>query len=187
MVGILPLAILYFAKKKFNNEFILYLISSVLATAGIIFANYFNIGNSLIFKSFLICTILFLSFFFLKIFFTKIFKIIVSILFSVCLIIFFLNNENYFKISLLIENLTFVICPILFFLDRINDSKETKNNSLNIIVSSIFFYKTSTFILFYFISELLLNNLWFVHNLIEGISKLLIAYAFWKLPKTSNF
>jgi hypothetical protein len=27
------------------------------------------------------------------------------------------------------------------------------------------------------------SNLWFIHNFIEGSSKLLIAYAFWKLPK----
>jgi hypothetical protein len=52
--------------------------------------------------------------------------------------------------------------------------------------ASIFIYHTAAFSLFNYFSSFMTSYLWYFHNFIEGSSKLLIAYAFWKLSNETN-
>jgi hypothetical protein len=74
-------------------------------------------------------------------------------------------------------------------LDYLNSESQRNPQSFSYLIvnASIFIYNSFSFLFFLYITILMGNDLWYFHNIIEGISKLIIAYAFWKLPKSDNF
>jgi hypothetical protein len=76
---------------------------------------------------------------------------------------------------------------IVYFFDFVIDNSKKKSEILILVNTALFIYYSFSFLFNIYIDELMKNNLWFIHNFIEGSSKLLIAYAFWKQPKTAHY
>jgi hypothetical protein len=186
--GILPLAVLFLGKRKFSTEFVLLLLASVIATASILYFTINNISNALIFDSYHICSIILLTLFYLKNIRSKAICIVIVCLGIICLLtysleIIFLRNPHY---GLVLYNLSFIIIPILYYVSLLIDNQSEMNDSFILINTVNFIYNSTSFFLFYFLVSLTKNDLWYIHNIIEGLSKLIIAYAFWKLPRQTN-
>jgi hypothetical protein len=109
---------------------------------------------------------------------------------SLCLVILFfeLSQTSFIEYSLVYRTIGFILFSVIFFIDYLNSESQRNLQSFpNLIVnSSIFIYNSFSFLFFLYITILMGNDLWYIHNIIEGISKLIIAYAFWKLPKKEN-
>lgn len=189
VAGLFPLAVLFYKSLKFNLEFLLYLLSSILATFGFIYTSIYKLNNSWIFDCFQVCTIFFLTIFYYRLININLCRVIFLILglLSLTSFIYELKTQGYTNWSLTILNVNFIICPIIYLIFSISKSNSEQSKSLEIINFSILIYYSTVFILFYFLEIIFKNNVWYVHNIVESASKLLIAYAFWKLPKTSLF
>ncbi len=184
----MPLAVILLKRRKINLEFIIFLLTSFLSTLGIISFIYLEKSCSLIFDSWQILTIILLSIFYFRILDYKPYSILVALLGGICLMIslsefYYLGYSRY---GLVLENIIFIISPILFYIRTIRFNILSNENTLVLINTAIFSYKTATILLFYFMVTLMKNNVWYVHNFIEGFSKLLIAYALWKLPRAAH-
>jgi hypothetical protein len=187
IAGILPL---FFIKKSNQSNRIIfyYLFSSCLSTVINLTTAYMHINNHMIHNIYLMVSFLLLAlFYFLNgRHLLRFFVLIGSGLFySIC---FF----EHFKTSLLLNghrvaNLVYIIWSLTFFIQSIM-KKSNSNLSKTYVLfnASIFIYHTASFFLFTFLWSLVTSNLWYFHNFIEGSSKLLIAYAFWKLPNETN-
>lgn len=185
VAGFLPLMVIFLLKRKITIELTLYLLLSFISTLTIMILVNLKLSCALIFDTWHFITIVLLTIFYFRTIELIAFKIITLILG----VLVFTNSIweyvafGYPNNALVIENISFIIIPILMYLSVIKESDSSMSNSFILINSSLFIYKTSTFLLFFFLTDLLKNNLWYIHNFIEGLSKLLIAYALWKLPK----
>jgi hypothetical protein len=87
-------------------------------------------------------------------------------------------------------NFCYILWSLIFFFEFIISKNNIRSNFINTnlyVNAAILFYNGSSLFLFHYLFVILSNNVWYIHNFIEGSSKLLIAYAFWKLPKTSHY
>lgn len=188
MTGLIPLVFIF--KRKVNIELIIYLSLSIVASAIIFYTSRFRINNHWVFNSYIFISYWMLFIFYLKLvkgkFQSQILKlssIIFAIIFS-----WELSKTSNLTSSLVAWNLSFLIWSILYFLTvTLNQETDKRSLTYNYFNLSIFIYNCSCLLLFYYIDFIMVNKLWYIHNFIEGSSKLLIAYAFWKLPKTSQF
>lgn len=188
MAGVLPLVFFFQKRKRFNVEFIIFLIVSFIATLIIFITSILKITNAIIFDGFQISSIFLLSIFYFRNIEFKFFSIIV-ICFGVIEFVFYMFELiilGYPEKSLIIENVGTICCSILLFISLLKNKYSPKNWTISIINYSIFMYKVTSFLLFYYCMILMVKDIWYVHNFIEGSSKLLIAYALWKLPKTAH-
>lgn len=190
VAGILPLIVVFFYRKKIKSILLIYLSSSVIATILLTITIKLNIYNLHIFNTYVAVAIICLFIFYLKTLNNLWSKILIFISFLIWFFTFVweLLKTDDLQISVYLENFVFILWSILFYINYlINDKSYIKDNRYLIhFNSAIFLYNCSCFILFYFMNYIMKNNLWFIHNFIEGSSKLLIAYSFWKLPKTSH-
>jgi hypothetical protein len=188
IAGLLPLAVLLFGKRRFSTEYVLLLLASVIATTAMLYFTSNNIQNTLIFDGYYFCSIILLTLFYLKNIRSKAICIVIICLGIISILtysleIYFLRNPHF---GLILNNLSFIIIPILYYVSQLIDNQLEMNDSMILLNTVIFIYYCSSFFLFYFLVSLTKNDLWYIHNIIEGISKLLIAYAFWKLPRQTN-
>lgn len=189
MAGSLPLIILFKKRIKFNIEFIVFLTSSISATLIFSITSHYKVNDLIIFNSYQVFSIICLTIFYSKIISFNILKKIIIVLGIICLfvLIYELSETSYIEYSLTFENICFFLFSIFFLIDYL--IKEGQNTDLSkcylLVNTSIFIYNAFSYLLFFYINELMQKDLWFVHNILEGLSKLLIAYAFWKLPRTS--
>jgi hypothetical protein len=189
VTGLIPFIVLIKQKVRFNLEFLLYLLFSTIATFGFIVTNIFKLHNSWIFYSYQFLSIVLLSIFYFRTLSLTLFKSLVILIGIISLSIFSfeMKTEGFTNWSDSVVCLSFTFCPLLYFFETLQSKQNNSKTSLNIINSTNLIYFSSTILMFYFIHLILKNNLWFIHNFIEASSKLIIAYAFWKLPKTSQF
>lgn len=188
VAGVLPLVFFFQKRKKFNVEFIIFLIVSFIATLIIFITSILKITNAIIFDGFQISSIFLLSIFYFRNIEFKLFSIIVICLGVIEFVFYMLELIilGYPEKSLIIENVGTICCSILLFISLLKNKYSPKNRTISIINYSIFMYKVTSFLLFYYCMILMVKDIWYVHNFIEGSSKLLIAYALWKLPKTAH-
>jgi hypothetical protein len=191
ITGLLPLMILYFQKKKFNIEFLVYLGSSVIATFIFFILFKQRVNNLLIFNGYQIFSITCLSIFYYNICNKSLTKKLILLIGSFCLFILFyeLSQTSFIEYSLVYRTIGFILFSVIFFIDYLNSERQRNLQSFSYLIvnSSIFIYNSFSFLFFLYITILMVNDFWYFHNIIEGISKLIIAYAFWKLPKSDNF
>lgn len=185
LVGLLPIA---FA--NWNRCFIplnINLVISVYSTLLIIISKIFSYQNIFIFYSFILSSFICYTFFFIaKV--SNLFKFLILLKFIIFTTIYFLtiNKNGHSQLILMTYHISLILFPIYYFLTKIySDKVDVYSSTMNIISLSVLIYSTSTVLLFYVIELFMANRLWFIHNLIEGISKLIIAYAFWKIPQQS--
>jgi hypothetical protein len=186
VAGIMPL--IFLKGRKIQVELISFLILSFLVSSILYVTGLYKINNLLIYNLFVIGSVIFLSIYYFNTLFNRFFKYLVVISSGLCCLLFFmeLSKTDDIVITVKVENILFICWSFLFYIDFLKNDKHSikSNKSLIIVNSSIFIYNFSSFILIYYISIFMKENIWFVHNFIEGSSKLLIAYAFWKIPIT---
>lgn len=187
----MPLFVLIITKRKINFELILFLLFSIISTILLAITRAMKINNLAFFNSYLFIAISCLACYFFRQLSTKSLKLIVLITLIVGFTIFFweLNKSAYVELIVIYESICFILWSLLFMFEKILTKEQSSPilQSHLIINSAFFLYNTSSLFLIFYISIIMANNLWYIHNFIEGSSKLLIAYAFWKLPKTSHY
>jgi hypothetical protein len=172
---------------KYLEVFIL-LVSSFISTTIVFYTYLNNFNNHLIFNIYVIIEFICLSIFYKKISNPKYYFIYFLSLVVFCSISF----VDYSKGSVLEQTakfscLTFILYSLFYFIQSIFIQSDEKDNEFrHTLCAAILFYNCSAFFLIYYLMEFTKLNLWYVHNFIEGSSKLLIAYALWKLPKTAH-
>lgn len=186
----MPLVFLLILKRTLNIEFILYLSISIVSTLILTITYKLNLYNLVVFNLYVLISLFLLATFYLRILKNKKSVLLIILTSIICLfsLIWELTKTEYIELSLQFENLCFIFWSIIYFNFYLkNKATHYHEKSFVLINASIFIYNCSSFVLIYFIEYLMKNNLWFIHNFIEGSSKLLIAYAIWKLPKTSHY
>lgn len=188
LAGLLPIILFTRNFTLKHLEVFILLISSFISTAIVLYTYLNNFNNHLIFNLYVIIEFICLSIFYKKISNPKYYFIYFLSTVVFCSISFL----DYSKGSVLehtakFSSLTFILYSVIYFIQSIFiQSNEKYNEFRNILCAAFLFYNCSAFILIYYIMELTNSNLWYIHNFIEGSSKLLIAYALWKLPKTAH-
>lgn len=188
LAGLLP--IIFYLNKlgKENLELLILFCASFIATLSILFTNQFKINNHYIFNAYVIIEFCCISVFYSKLFKLKYSKLIKLLIIPFLFLFFFeIYQNDVIILGSKLTSLTYIIYSISFFIKYLNISRRSNEYKFSqAINASLFIYNCSAFILIFYIMKLMNSNLWYVHNFIEGSSKLLIAYALWKLPKTAH-
>lgn len=185
MAGILPIAYLFLSKKRIFISLTLYLSFSFLATLGIVISTKMGANNHWIIKLYNFTSFLCLMHYFYKILSSKInYSLIFSILYiAVFILDYVFSTSNIFLVSILF----IITCCILFFINETKkENRSVEFRTVSIINASLLFYFSFSFIFLSLLWKLINYQIWEIHNIIESTSKLIITYAFWKLPKTSQ-
>jgi hypothetical protein len=189
--GFLPLVVLLFHRKKFNLEIVLLLTLSVLATILLlVFALLFH-NNHAVFNAYVISELVCLTIYFYRIisnsYIQKLILGMAIILGGV--FIWEMNRTSFLEVSLLTQIAYNITLCVLFFIASLqsNSISGSMHKTQEKYVLTLFLYSSFSLIFFFYIKELMLSRAWFIHNIVESLSKLFIAYAFWKLPKTTHF
>jgi hypothetical protein len=189
--GFLPLVVLLFHRKKFNLEIVLLLTLSVLATILLlVFALLFH-NNHAVFNAYAISELICLTIYFYRIisnsYIRKLILGLAIILGGV--FIWEMNRTSYLEVSLLTQIAYKITLCVLFFMASLHSYTipSSMHKTQEKFVLTIFLYSSFSLIFFSFLDELMITGVWFIHNIVESLSKLFIAYAFWKLPKTTHF
>lgn len=99
------------------------------------------------------------------------------------------NLEILMQKTLISSSIIYLLWSILGLVSilKTHDINHKINSTLTIFNIAILFYFSGSIILFFIFDMLNSNNyhIWTVHNIVEIISKLIITYAFWKLPSKS--
>lgn len=185
--GALPL--IFFASRKIDLSLKVLLIASFVSSILLFITGRFHINNLLIFNAYHVFSILSLSSLYYNITKNKLLKRIDFLLALITsfILIFELTTTDFLEYSIVIEKICFVTFAIVYFLDFFIDNSKKKSEILILVNTALFIYYSFSFLFNIYIDDLMKNNLWFIHNFIEGSSKLLIAYAFWKQPKTAHY
>ena len=185
----IPLSILAYKRTTFNPYLTLILFISFIIIILQTITHFFEINNHILFNFYVLCC--FLLYF---LFFTKNLKnnliLVASIPFPIFIgfVLYEIFHNQLLIISFRITNISLIYWSFLCFISLLKDDSAISNKTtLQIVNTSIFVYNSGSFILYLSIFSLMLDKYWFIHNFFEGGSKLLIAYAFWKLPKSDNF
>jgi hypothetical protein len=188
LAGLLP--IIFYLNKlgKENLELLILFCASFIATLSILFTYQFKINNHNIFNAYVIIEFCCISVFYSKLFKLKYSKLIKLLIIPFLFLFFFeIYQNDVIILGSKLTSLTYIIYSISFFIKYLNISRRSNEYKFSqAINASLFIYNCSAFILIFYIMKLMNSNLWYVHNFIEGSSKLLIAYALWKLPKTAH-
>lgn len=75
---------------------------------------------------------------------------------------------------------------ILFFIDNLNKSSSHLSKPYFIINTTFCIYYSFSFFMSFEIQTMMANQYWIIHNVVEACSKLVIAYAILKIPKTTE-
>ena len=181
----MPVVVFFYKKAWRHFEILIYLMSSVLATCIIIYTRINELNNHWVHNTFIIISFASIGIFYLK---RKVVLLNFLVLIGSIVFVFILAIEQKGN-SLLINsfqfvNFIFIIWSLVYFVLLTNNkSSKFDSNFLQTLNFSILFYNCSSFLLFNFLQELVKNEMWFIHNIIESVSKLIIAYSFWKLQK----
>ena len=190
VAGILPLIFLF--KKQFHYSLVIYLTFSIISTLVLIVTSYFKINNLLFHNFYILISFISLLVYFVnfRLKYLNIFLIISSLVFLSNFVIE-IFQKGFVQNGIQILNISYSVWSLIFFIYLIEGSNLYRlrydKKVYSIINASILVYNCSAFFLYFKLFTLIKQDSWFIHNYIEGSSKLLIAYAFWKLPKTSHY
>lgn len=184
VAGSLPLIFLI-NRVKFNISFTYYLLFSVIATIVLSITSFYQINNLSIINTYLFLSFLSLIAYYnsLKIKYLNWINLLFLIVF-VSLFFFEIFHSGFAQKSINVMSLFSIIWSQYFLVYSLKTKNHIDFKTTHEFISfSILFYNCSSFLFYFKIIDLAKHDLWFIHNYIEGISKLIIAYSFWKLPK----
>jgi len=185
----IPLIVLAYKRTTFNSYLALVLFLSFVVIILQTITHLYKINNHILFNFYVFSSFILHFLFYVKNL-KKTFKLLASIPFPIFIgfSLFEIFKHELLTISFQITNFSLIYWSFLFFISLLKDDSPISNKTtLQIVNISIFVYNSGSYILYLSIFSLMLNKYWFIHNIFEGCSKLLIAYAFWKLPKSDNF
>lgn len=189
--GLIPLGVLLFQRKKFNVEIVILLTLSVLATILLLVFKILFHNNHAVFNSYVISEFVCLTIYFYRIISNKYLRKLILVMAVILggIFIWEMNRTSSLEVSLLTQIAYNIILCVLFFmasLQSYNISSPMHKTQVYYTLT-VFLYSSFSLIFFFFIDQLMITGAWFIHNIIESLTKLFIAYAFWKLPKTTHF
>jgi hypothetical protein len=190
IAGLIPVLILFNKELQLKFWLMTYLIASVISTITLLITSGLGIHNVIIFNAYLLIEFICISAIYYSLIKNGLVKKTISFIVLCILlkILYDIRTSNYVLDGFKSTNL-FEISLVLFFLfDQLKNDEYSKNES-QLTGFSIYFisYKTSVFLLMYYISKMIKTDLWYLHNFIEGSFKLLIAFSFWNITKKSTF
>lgn len=180
----LPLILLLLFNRKLNFPLSIYLWASFISSILLMITYLLHLKNLVIFNCYFVISITSLSAFYYNLINLKNIKFIIPVLYSLCLGVFIweIIYTDLITFCLIIEKFCVVIFSLLAFAYFLGQEK--KSESLILINSSFLFYSSFSLLFTFEIHLFMITKYWFIHNLLDGLSKLLIAYAIWKIPKT---
>jgi hypothetical protein len=189
--GLLPLGVLLFTRKKFNLEIICLLILSVLTTIILIVIKRFYHNNHAVFNAYAIGELVFLTIYFYRTignrFLSKLILGMAVVLGGIFM--WEMNRTSSLEVSLLTQIAYNIISCVLFFIASLqsNNVSSPMHKTQVYYTLTLFLYSSFSLMFFFFIDHLMIIGAWSIHNIVESLTKLFIAYAFWKLPKTTHY
>jgi hypothetical protein len=188
VTGILPLLVLVFYKRKLKVELIILLLASAITSLILYFTCLFGIKNWLFFNLYSTTAIVCLSLYYHSLIQSKTLKIIVVILASLCgmILIMELTYLDLINLSLPALFLCFSFFSILYFIDNLGKARTPVLKAYFIINTTYFVYHSFSFFMSLELQTMMANHYWIIHNVVEASSKLVVAYAILKIPKTTE-
>lgn len=186
IAGLIPVLILLNKEIQLKFWILTYLITSVISTIALLITSKLGIHNVIIFNSYGIIEFVCITAIYHKMIKKEIAKKTINLI-VLCIfikILYDLATSNYVLDGFKATNLFEISLVLIFLFDQLKNDEYSKNVS-QLTGFSIYFisYKTSVFLMLYYISRLIKTDLWYLHNFIEGSFKLLIAFSFWNIPK----
>lgn len=187
--GIMPLFFSIYLKKTIPLSLNLFLFSSVISSILLIVTSKLYINNIIIYNSYHGISTILLCIFYIGIISIKKFKLFIKVIAFLFTTIFFFEIIKYedLKFSFMIENLSLIAFSLIYYIDNINNDHQIKLSQTYLIINtSLLMYNCYSLVSNLEINLLMVTDYWIVHNIIESLSKLIIAFAIWKQPKTYN-
>ncbi len=186
--GITPLLFLFFFKRKLRTELVLLLLASAITTLVLYITGSLKIKNWFFLNLYNTTALACLSIYYHSIIQSKALKMIVVIIASFCgaVVILELTYLDLINLSLPALFLCFTFFSILYFIDNLGKARTPVLKAYFIINTTYFVYHNFSFFMSLEFQTMMENHYWIIHNLVEAISKLVIAYAILKIPKTTE-
>jgi hypothetical protein len=188
ITGITPLLFLFFFKRKLRTELVLLLLASAITTLVLYITGSLKIKNWFFLNLYSTTALACLSIYYHSIIQSKALKKMVVIIASFCgaVIIMELTYLDLINLSLAAVFLCLTFFSILYFIDNLDKSSTPISKPYFIINTTFFVYYSFSFFMSFEIQTMMANQYWIIHNLVEASSKLVIAYAILKIPKTTE-
>ncbi len=191
IIGLIPLFVLLFQRKKFNLEVVILLTLSVLATILLLLFSVLFHNNHAVFNAYAISEFVCLTIYFYRIISNKYLRKLILGMAVVLggIFIWEMNKTSSLEVSLITQIAYKIILCLLFYVASLqsNNISSSMHKTQVYYTLTVFLYSSFSLVFFFFIDQLMLTGAWFIHNIVENLTKLFIAYAFWKLPKTTHF
>jgi hypothetical protein len=191
IIGLIPLGVLLFQRKKFNLEIVILLTVSVLATILLLVFSLLFHNNHAVFNAYAISEFVCLTIYFYRLISNKYLRKLILGMAVVLSGIFIweMNRTSSLEVSLLAQIAYNITLCVLFFIASLQSYTipSSMHKTQVYYTLTLFLYSSFSLIFFFFIDQLMITGAWFIHNIVESLTKLFIAYAFWKLPKTTHF
>lgn len=190
IAGFIPIVVLWVRKVKADSALVGSIVLSFVISLILIITGFFKQNNYFFFNTYALGSVILFGIFFFRSIENKKMQYFVLATTLLCVLIFFfeLSRKDVISVTIKFENIFYIIWSLLFFIDFLLKSNfaDAKSKSTLIIIAAIFLYNCTSFILLNHIDFFLNKNFWIIHNLSESTCKLIIAYAFWKLPKSDT-
>ena len=188
VTGVLPLLFLVIYKKKLRVEFVILLLASAITTLILFITASFGIKNWFFFNFYNAIYLTCITIFYFLLLRSSPFRKYVLILSFLCgaVLIYDLTYLDIINLTLPAVFFCTTTFTVFYFIDNLGKkSKSQTSKAYFIINTSLCMYSSFSFFMSLELETMLANQYWIIHNVVEASSKLVIAYAILKIPKTT--
>lgn len=188
VTGVLPLLFLVIYKKKLRVEFVILLLASAITTLILFITASFGIKNWFFFNFYNAIYLTCITIFYFSLLRSSPFRKYVLILSFLCgaVLIYDLTYLDLINLTLPALFFSTTTFTVFYFIDNLGKkSKSQTSKAYFIINTSLCMYSSFSFFMSLELETMLANQYWIIHNVVEASSKLVIAYAILKIPKTT--
>ena len=188
VTGVLPLLFLVIYKKKLRVEFVILLLASAITTLILFITASFGIKNWFFFNFYNAIYLTCITIFYFSLLRSSPFRKYVLILSFLCgaVLIYDLTYLDIINLTLPAVFFSTTTFTVFYFIDNLGKkSKSQTSKAYFIINTSLCMYSSFSFFMSLELETMLANQYWIIHNVVEASSKLVIAYAILKIPKTT--
>jgi hypothetical protein len=188
VTGVLPLLFLVIYKKKLRVEFVILLLTSAITTLILFITASFGIKNWFFFNFYNAIYLTCITIFYFSLLRSSPFRKYVLILSFLCgaVLIYDLTYLDIINLTLPAVFFSTTTFTVFYFIDNLGKkSKSQTSKAYFIINTSLCMYSSFSFFMSLELETMLANQYWIIHNVVEASSKLVIAYAILKIPKTT--
>ena len=189
VTGVLPLLFLVIYKKKLRVEFVILLLASAITTLILFITASFGIKNWFFFNFYNAIYLTCITIFYFSLLRSSPFRKYVLILSFLCgaVLIYDLTYLDIINLTLPALFFSTTTFTVFYFIDNLGKkSKSQTSKAYFIINTSLCMYSSFSFFMSLELETMLANQYWIIHNVVEASSKLVIAYAILKIPKTTE-